>query len=141
MSTTSMITTTQAGIAPMVYRISVDVVRRIGSAPGPGGIVIRDSIGGEQFQFRTSSSLANYHRVVLFRKAPSDGTFTVMLGLAGYGEAYFDDLRVEVVEQQRGPKDEIVRARPGDSRTRSPRTPDPTLPAAARVDDSSRRDR
>ena len=30
---------------------------------------------------------------------PSDGAFTVTLGLAGYGEAYFDDLRVEAVEQ------------------------------------------
>ena len=31
--------------------------------------------------------------------APGNGTFTVLLGLAGYGDALFDDLRVEVVEQ------------------------------------------
>jgi hypothetical protein len=124
-----------------LIRISVLVKRPLPSVPGAGGIIVRDSIGGEQFQFRTSSPLATFHRVVLFRKAPSDGTFTVTLGLAGYGEAYFDDLRVEVVEHEPGSRDNIARARSGGPRTRSPRTPDPRLPAAARVDDSSRRDR
>ncbi len=62
-------------------------------------MIVRDSIGGEQFQFRTSEPIPEYKRVLLFRKAPGNGTFTVLLGLAGYGEALFDDLRVEVVEQ------------------------------------------
>ena len=43
----------------------------------------------------------SFSRVVLFRKAPADGTFTVTLGLAGYAEAYFDDFRVEVIEETR----------------------------------------
>ena len=31
---------------------------------------------------------------IWIRKAPAAGTFNVTLGLAGYGEAYFDDFRV-----------------------------------------------
>jgi hypothetical protein len=82
-----------------LIRISVLVKRPLPSVPGAGGIIVRDSIGGEQFQYRTSGPIATYSRIVLFRKAPADGTFTVMLGLAGYGEAFFDDFRVEVVER------------------------------------------
>ena len=37
-------------------------------------------------------------RVVLYRRAPSDGDLTVTLGLAGYDSVFFDDLRVERVE-------------------------------------------
>ena len=82
-----------------LIRISVLVKRPYQSAGGLGGIIVRDSIGGEQFQFRTSAPLPSFSRVVLFRKAPADGTFTVTLGLAGYAEAYFDDFRVEVIEE------------------------------------------
>ena len=86
-----------------LIRISVLVKRMFPSAPGVGGVIVRDSIGGEQFQFRTSDPIPEYKRVLLFRKAPADGTFTVTLGLAGYGEAFFDDLRVEVIEAGRRP--------------------------------------
>ena len=79
--------------------ISVLVKRVWPSASGLGGIIVRDSIGGEQFQFRTSGPIPQYSRVLLFRKAPADGTFTVTLGLAGYGEAYFDDFSVQVIEE------------------------------------------
>ena len=65
-----------------LIRISVLVKRPYPSAGGLGGIIVRDSIGGEQFQFRTSGPIPSFSRVVLFRKAPADGTFTVMLGLA-----------------------------------------------------------
>ena len=82
-----------------LIRISVLVKRMFPSAQGIGGVIVRDSIGGEQFQFRTSEAIPEFTRVLLFRKAPGDGTFTVTLGLAGYGEAFFDDLRVEVVEE------------------------------------------
>jgi len=34
------------------------------SAPGLGGIIVRDSIGGEQFQFRTSAPIALYSRIL-----------------------------------------------------------------------------
>ncbi len=126
-----------------LIRISVLVKRPMPSVVGVGGIIVRDSIGGEQFQYRTSSPVATYSRVVLFRKAPADGTFTVTLGLAGYGEAYFDDLRVEIIERE--PKTvspDIAKGRSRKSSPRSPRNPDPTLPAAtARSTDSQSQQR
>ena len=39
-------------------RISVLVKRPLPSVQGAGGIIVRDSIGGEQFQFRTSGPIA-----------------------------------------------------------------------------------
>ena len=85
-----------------LIRISVLVKRPYLSPGGLGGVIVRDSIGGEQFQFRTNAPLSSFSRVVLFRKAPADCTFTVTLGLAGYAEAYFDDFRVEVIERDDG---------------------------------------
>ena len=81
-----------------LIRISVLVKRPIASVPGQGGIIVRDSIGGEQLQFRSTSPIPQFSRVVLYRKAPADGEVSVTLGLAGYGEAEFDDFRVELVE-------------------------------------------
>lgn len=82
-----------------LIRISVLVKRPIVSASGAGGIIVRDSIGGRQFQFRASYSMPRFTRIVLYRKAPADMNFTVTLGLAGHGEAFFDDLSVQVVEE------------------------------------------
>ena len=127
-----------------LIRISVLVKRMFPSAQGMGGIIVRDSIGGEQFQFRTSNPIPEYSRVLLFRKAPADGTFTVTLGLAAYGEAFFDDLRVEVVEQDddRAAPDLVRRTDP-ERPMRSPRAPDPSVPpaAATRPTDIGRRPR
>lgn len=81
-----------------LIRISVLVKRSIASVSGQGGIIVRDSIGGEQLQFRSTSPIPQFSRVVLYRKAPADGEVSVTLGLAGYGEAEFDDFRVELVE-------------------------------------------
>ncbi|MDG3005137.1 hypothetical protein [Paludisphaera mucosa] len=125
-----------------LLRISVMVRRPISSAPGAGGLIVRDSIGGEQLQFRSSDFIANWSRVVLYRKAPADGEFTVTLGLAGYGEAWFDDFRVELVEQDRGDLPEKPDAglagdaeAPADPdaprEARVPRLPDPRLPSSA----------
>ena len=115
-----------------LIRISVLVKRPYQSSNGLGGVIVRDSIGGEQFQFRTSGPLPSFYRVVLFRKAPADLTFTVTLGLAGYAEAYFDDHRVEVIEADSGDAEPntVEERRQGLAR-RSPRIPASTLPAAA----------
>jgi hypothetical protein len=126
-----------------LIRISVLVKRPYPSAPGMGGIIVRDSIGGETFEYRSSSAIPAYSRVVLFRKAPADGNFTVTLGLAGYGEAYFDDFRVEVVEQDRmfAAPDLVQGRRPARSAPR-PGLPAATLPAeASRPTDSRRQQR
>src|SRR4029077_10535543 len=111
--------------------ISVLVKRVWPSASGLGGIIVRDSIGGEQFQFRTSSAIPQYSRVLLFRKAPADGTFTVTLGLAGYGEAYFDDLSVQVIEEDSAKvSPNLVENRVRGRSFQSPPLPDPAAPAA-----------
>ena len=115
-----------------LIRISVLVKREFPSAPGLGGVIVRDSIGGEQFQFRTSNPIPEYSRVLLFRKAPADGNFTVTLGLAGYGEAYFDDFRVEVIEREPGASaPDLVHDPRRSQPSRMPGLPDATLPTQA----------
>jgi hypothetical protein len=122
-----------------LIRISVLVRRPYASPVGTGGIFVRDSIGGEQFQYRSNVPLGSFHRVVLFRKAPADGTFTVTLGLAGYAEAFFDDFRVEVIEHEGTTGDtDIVQRRPRGRNASAPELPDPTLPAAAARSTDSR---
>ncbi len=76
-------------------RISVNVNCPTMSAPGLGGVIIQDSIGGEALQFRTTQPINDWNRVVLYRQVPADMDLTVTLGLAGYGDVFFDDLRVE----------------------------------------------
>lgn len=65
---------------------------------GAGGLIIRDSLGGAFFQFRSTAGIRDWSEVVLYRLAPNDGELSVTLGLAGYGTAMFDDLRVELIE-------------------------------------------
>jgi hypothetical protein len=130
-----------------LIRISVMVRRPLPSAEGLGGIIVRDSIGGEQFQYRASGAIPTFSKVVMYRKAPANGTFNVTLGLAGFGEAYFDDLRVEVIEEgpipdnratDPGLVDDSGRGRPTDR----PLLPEPNPDAAAvRMDDSRRQPR
>jgi hypothetical protein len=86
--------------AEYLYRISVLAKCPLGAEYGGGGVIIRDSIGGEALQFRTKDKITDWTRVVLYRRAPEDGVLTVTLGLAAYGDVYFDDFRVEVVEER-----------------------------------------
>ena len=125
-----------------LIRISVLVKKPLDGPPGKGGVIIRDSIGGEQFQFRSGGSIAGFSRVVLYRKAPADGVVRVMLGLAGYGEVYFDDFRVQVVEEDipYRPVDPGLVQRERPDRT-SPSLPDPRAPAAAALPSTTRRER
>jgi hypothetical protein len=60
-------------------------------------VIVRDSIGGEALQFRSTDPIPELSRVVLYRRVPADGELTVTLGLAGYGDVFFDDLRIEPV--------------------------------------------
>ncbi len=117
-----------------LIRISVLVKRSNATTPGLGGVIVRDSIGGEQFQFRSTDPIPGYSRVVLYRKAPNDMKFSVTLGLAGYGEVYFDDFRVQVMEADPrfvAPDPNLVR-NPG-RRTSTPGIPDPRLPVQSAV--------
>ncbi len=125
--------------ADNLIRISVLVKRPFESAQGLGGVIVRDSIGGELLQYRTSGPIPGWSRVMLYRKAPADGDYTVTLGLAGYGEVYFDDLRVEVIEEKpRADAGSIARGRPRE-RLDSPSSPDPNPPAPAAARANTRR--
>jgi hypothetical protein len=113
-----------------LIQISVLVKRSIETVRGAGGVIIRDSIGGEQFQYRNSDPIPGYSRVVLYRKAPADENFYVTLGLAGYGEVLFDDFRVQVIEEDPRfhlPDPNLVQDRQG--RPSTPGLPSPRMPA------------
>ncbi|MEO6809132.1 MAG: hypothetical protein ABI353_08455, partial [Isosphaeraceae bacterium] len=81
-----------------LVRIRVMVKMPRQTPTGAGGLIVRDSIGGEALQYRVSNSTPKWQEVVLYRRVPANGELTVLLGLAGFGEAYFDDLRIEWVE-------------------------------------------
>jgi len=84
--------------AGQFLRISVFVRRPNPTAAGAGGVIVRDSIGGELLQFVSNAAIPALTKIVLYRRADADGDLTVTLGLAGYGDAFFDDLAVERVE-------------------------------------------
>ncbi len=115
-----------------LFKISVRVLRVVGSVGSGAGVVIRDSFGGETFEYRENSAIPEYSTVVLYRRAPSDEPLTITLGLAGYGDVFFDDLRVErVTESRRAPREIAGRPREAGTATvrgRTPATPSPTLP-------------
>ena len=87
--------------ARQVYRISVMVKMANLALPGAGGLIVRDSIGGERLQFRTRDvGAAEWYEAVYYRRVPADGELTVTLGMAGYGYASFDDLKIEPIVEQ-----------------------------------------
>ncbi|WP_435009161.1 hypothetical protein P12x_000410 [Tundrisphaera lichenicola] len=84
--------------ARQVYRISVMAHMKFPTAPGAGGLIVRDSIGGERLQFRTPDALdGDWFEIVYYRRVPVDGTLSVTLGMAGYNSCEFDDLKVEPI--------------------------------------------
>ncbi|GAC1475619.1 MAG: hypothetical protein NVSMB9_28480 [Isosphaeraceae bacterium] len=90
--------------AGQFLRISVRIKRVLPTIDGYGGVLVRDSIGGEPLQFVSTEPFPKMTRVVLYRRAAASGELTVLLGLAGYGEAYFDDLSVQRVESAQAPR-------------------------------------
>ena len=91
-------------VARQVYRISVMFKMANQALPGAGGLIVRDSIGGERLQYRTRDAAPNdWYELVYYRWVPADGTMTITLGMAGYGYASFDDLKVEPIVDQVDP--------------------------------------
>jgi hypothetical protein len=86
--------------ATELVRIRVMVLLPRGMPWGTGGVIVRDSLGGETLQFRQTNGIKDWHEVCLLRRVPEDGELTVTLGLAGYGDAYFDNLRIERLVKQ-----------------------------------------
>ncbi len=84
--------------AGQFLRISVMILRRLYTPEGAGGVIVRDSIGGEPLQYVANDAIPEASKLILYRRVPADGEFSVTLGLAGYGDVYFDDFRVERIE-------------------------------------------
>ena len=95
--------------------------------PGSTGLIVRDNLGGDNLQFQTSGGLPQWSEVVLYRRAAVNGEFFVTLGLAGIGDAYFDDLRVEVLGDSDSTIPEAI-DRAEDPLARRPTLPDPRTP-------------
>ncbi len=117
-------------------RISVLVKMRRNTPRGGGGLIIRDSFGGEPLQFRWTEPIPEWRRVVLYRRAPADGEFHVTLGLATtVGEVFFDDLRIERIVNPGGPgaypppiSEPLVRSAPDVPEPTTPVVDPPPLP-------------
>jgi hypothetical protein len=124
--------------AGQFLRLSVMVQKTNPQDAGKGGIVITDSIGGEALQIRKSAPFPKFTKVTWFRRVPADGVMTVTLGLAAFGDAYFDDLTIETVEGSApGPADQyadrpVKRTIPGS-------TPTPPPAAASRAPAAAKR--
>lgn len=59
------------------------------------GALVFDSVGSEPLSVRLyGGGWQQYH---LYRPIPADGKLTVTMALTGFGEAYFDDLRIETM--------------------------------------------
>ncbi len=76
-------------------RVLVRLNRQLPRATG--GLIVRDSLGGKPYEVRLTDMSPKWREVVLYRFAPDDGEMTVTLGLAGYGDCYFDRLRVDTI--------------------------------------------
>jgi hypothetical protein len=76
-------------------RIRVKVRMPRPQQPGAGGLVVEDSLGGPALAWRSSAAITEWSEIVLYRRVVDETSMTVKLGLAGDGDAYFDDLRVE----------------------------------------------
>lgn len=122
--------------ARQFLRISVLVKLPRGIPAGAGGLIVRDSLGGEALQYRFVAPLPDWSQVVLYRRVPADGMMTVTLGLAGFGEAFFDDVRIERLEQEGGtpvePAGGDLAGRLPAPSPRSPRLPSPAPSNGAR---------
>ncbi|HWE36538.1 MAG TPA: hypothetical protein VG406_08230 [Isosphaeraceae bacterium] len=111
--------------ARQFVRISVNVKVPRPQPQGGGGVVIRDSLGGEPLQFRITEAIPDWRRVYLYRRVPADGELTVTLGLAGFGEALFDDLRIDRIEAEPDAPSDLARRRPRTPSAALPRRPAP----------------
>jgi hypothetical protein len=111
-------------------RVRVRMPRR--QPVGAGGLIVRDSLGGETLQFRSTEPIPRWADVVLYRRVPADGELTITLGFAGYGEAQFDDLQVERLERYNGATAAGLAADPAPP-SRATQQPPLPIPAAVRL--------
>jgi hypothetical protein len=116
--------------ARQLLRISVKVKMSRATPSGTGGLIVRDSLGGPPLEYRTTNAIPDWSEVVLYRRAPADGALSVTLGLAGFGEAFFDDLRIEPIVVL-GTEKSSTSPPTSEERTRPPRTGQPPSPRSS----------
>lgn len=100
-----------------MVRIRVKVRMPRSQQPGAGGLVIEDSLGGPALAFRRTDAIPEWSEVILYRRASNEGTMTVTLGLAGDGDLFFDDLRVERLTENGPLNPNRIAARDGEAAT------------------------
>lgn len=120
-----------------LYRISLKVDLSYPTNPGAGGLIVRDSFGGERLQFRITSAAQSYYEIVFYRRIPVDGELSLLIGLAGYGQVSVDDIQIQPIEQIVDPasyssgRPRRVPARTSAIHPTSTTPGDPTQPAPA----------
>ncbi len=63
------------------------------------GLVVFDSLGGECLAERIVKT-KGWERFVLYRVVPQSGTMTLSFALSGFGEAWIDDVAIEVLRRE-----------------------------------------
>ena len=87
--------------AGQLVRIGVKLKSQRHLVPGGLGIFVRDSIGGEALQFRTSQAIPDWQEVILWRLPSEDSDLRVTIGLGAYGYLFVDDVKVQVLAPPR----------------------------------------
>ena len=116
--------------AKNLIRISVLVRRPIATTPGRAGSSSATRSAANSSSTAPPTPIPAFSRVVLYRKAPADGSFTVTLGLAGYGEAS-STTSASSCRGRRGQADPNLASRPAARGRSQPPNPEPSLPSAA----------
>ena len=119
--------------AKELIRIRAMIKVRLPTPQGVGGLTVRDSIGGEALQFRWTDGIGEWRELVLYRLAPADMDLTVSFGLAGFGTAEIDHVRIDRAEMEGTTPSPSPPPEPspgGVARRTSPMLPDPSTPRA-----------
>lgn len=111
-----------------LLRIRVRVRMPKPQQPGAGGLVVYDSLGGTALAFRQTQAITEWSDVVLYRRAVDEGTMSVTVGLAGDGDVFVDDVRVERLTENAPLNANRIAARDNESTANT--TPSANVPVA-----------
>jgi hypothetical protein len=91
--------------------------------------LIEDSLGGPSLAFRQTRAIPEWSEIVVYRRVVSESSMTVTLGLAGDGDLFLDDLRVERLTENAPLNPDRVAVRDGQPVPVT--TAEPGVPVAA----------
>ena len=75
--------------------LSLGLARVPSVSASADGALVFDSIGSEPLSVRLYGG--NWKQYHLYRQVRADGKVAVTFALTGFGEAYFDDVRIEAM--------------------------------------------